>query len=635
MSLWKTLFGKRRSAINQLYAEGHRLLPAYSSDEVPAGMPVKQVTKVALRLKYQIEQVIPCELDESVITNPNSSVITKDVIRTAERAGGEEYRACVIFCLLVCSKWFKLQALSELWDASLLECRATACEVIAKHIIESEKDEDWLIKEALLKRYSILRKGEQTAPMSVVERAVDMHTLRVIGSSGYQKCMRYLWKGWLVQDDRDPSRFIEYKDKDNTSYWSHLNPDRMRVPMYQNSLLIFFSFLYLVLYTAVINTVNPTGDLDVAEGILYTMTLAYLLDELNKILKVGRYYIGFWNVFNFTLYMLLAVSFILRMVALIHSSNVDDTERRHFNQLSYDFLAFTAPMFWMRLLLFLDTYRFFGAMLVVLKVMMKESLIFFALLFVVLIGFLQAFMGMDNTDFDIPVTGTIIKGMANSIMQSPDFEAFEGFAPPFGIILYYIFNFVVMIILLNILIALYNSSYEDISGNADDEFMALFSARTLQYVRAPDENVFIPPFNLIEVFGLILPFEWWMPSNTYERLNNYIMGVIYSPLLLITAYIEARDARQIRWNRHCGEADDTVHQEWEELAAEVSFDITGTDDWGEIVQKTKPNVEVPTAVLEIRELKEQVRVLTESIQTLEARQRSTSAVNGDLSNGSR
>jgi hypothetical protein len=37
-------------------------------------------------------------------------------------------------------------------------------------------------------------------------------------------------------------------------------------------------------------------------------------------------------------------------------------------------------------------------MLVVLKVMMKESLIFFALLFVIVIGFLQAFVGMDNAD---------------------------------------------------------------------------------------------------------------------------------------------------------------------------------------------------------------------------------------------
>lgn len=35
--------------------------------------------------------------------------------------------------------------------------------------------------------------------------------------------------------------------------------------------------------------------------------------------------------------------------------------------------------------------------------------------------------------------------MVNAVMQSPDFDGFENFAPPFGIILYYIFTFVVMV----------------------------------------------------------------------------------------------------------------------------------------------------------------------------------------------
>lgn len=70
-------------------------------------------------------------------------------------------------------------------------------------------------------------------------------------------------------------------------------------------------------------------------------------------------------------------------------------------------VAFSAPMFWMRLLLYLDTIRFFGAMLVVLNVMMKESLIFFALLIVILIGFLQAFVGMDAADSNIDVSPSI------------------------------------------------------------------------------------------------------------------------------------------------------------------------------------------------------------------------------------
>ena len=85
-------------------------------------------------MKYQIEKVIPCELEHSVITNPNSDVITKKVIQTAREAGGEEYRACVLFCLIVCLRWFKVQSRVELWDSSLHKCRVLACEVIAKHM---------------------------------------------------------------------------------------------------------------------------------------------------------------------------------------------------------------------------------------------------------------------------------------------------------------------------------------------------------------------------------------------------------------------------------------------------------------------------------------------------------------------
>jgi hypothetical protein len=130
--------------------------------------------------------------------------------------------------------------------------------------------------------------------------------------------------------------------------------------------------------------------------------------------------------FNSTLYALLGVSFVLRMVALGHP--VGEHKRERFNELSYDFLAFTAPMFWMRLLLYLDTFRFFGAMLVVLKVMMRESLIFFALLIVVMIGFFQAFLGMDLADDFASDSTFVLQAMLNAVMQSPEFEGFDNFS---------------------------------------------------------------------------------------------------------------------------------------------------------------------------------------------------------------
>lgn len=111
-----------------------KVLPQNASDLIEPAMPPKDVTRVALRLKYQIEQVIPCELEEWKITKANSPVITKHVIQTAKEAGGKDHQACVVYCLLVCLRWFKRQANLELWDADLHQVRATACEVMAKHM---------------------------------------------------------------------------------------------------------------------------------------------------------------------------------------------------------------------------------------------------------------------------------------------------------------------------------------------------------------------------------------------------------------------------------------------------------------------------------------------------------------------
>lgn len=417
-----------------MHDELSRLLPSHR-DELHSAVPAKAVTLTALRLKYQIETVVPCELEEDRITKPHSDVITPAVVKTAKSAGkvsgaDDDHASCVVYCLLICKNWFKRQAMLELWDADLHELRATACEVIAKHIIEEEEDLNYLMQDVLLKRYSIVVDGEDTKPANAIEKAVDLHAVRVIGSSGYQKCISYLWRGWLVQDEDDPSRFTDYKLKTSTNYWDHFDPDRMRVPQYQNAVQVIVSIAYLALYTGAINTINPTGDLDAIEGLLYIFTLGFMCDEATKFFKIGRYYFGFWNIFNSTLYSLLCVSFILRVVALAHP--IGDDKRDLYNTLSYNFLAFSAPMFWMRLMLYLDSLRFFGAMLVVLKVMMKESLIFFALLIVVLIGFFQGFIGFDQVDNNLTATEFIVKMMLNAIMGSPEFDGWGNFASPFG-----------------------------------------------------------------------------------------------------------------------------------------------------------------------------------------------------------
>jgi len=69
-----------------------------------------------------------------MVTKANSKVITHKVIQAAKEAGGKEHGACVVYALLVNKRWFKKQAMLELWDADLHNLRAIAAEVIAKHV---------------------------------------------------------------------------------------------------------------------------------------------------------------------------------------------------------------------------------------------------------------------------------------------------------------------------------------------------------------------------------------------------------------------------------------------------------------------------------------------------------------------
>ncbi len=113
---------------------GYLVLPTYHDDGIPSAIDPIEVTKVALRLKYLIEQCVPCELEEDMITKAHSRIVTDKVLKAAKEAGGDDYAACVIYCLLVNKRWFRRQARIEIWDADLHNVRAVAAEMIAKRL---------------------------------------------------------------------------------------------------------------------------------------------------------------------------------------------------------------------------------------------------------------------------------------------------------------------------------------------------------------------------------------------------------------------------------------------------------------------------------------------------------------------
>jgi hypothetical protein len=115
------------------------------------------------------------------------------------------------------------------------------------------------------------------------------------------------------------------------------------------------------------------------------------------------------------------------------------------------------------------------------------------------------------------------------------------------------------------------------------------------------------------MFCLVLPLEWWMPRARYQRLNDYVMFVIYSPLLFITAFLEMREAHAVRSNRRRRVEDDDVVEEWEQMASQCDFE---NDGWAKKVEATKPNVEVQGSIVETRKVGNEVRELRKLVEEL-------------------
>lgn len=547
----------------------------------------RQVWRVASNLKRLIDRVIPIEFNEDDITQQHSPILNENVIELVYKAAGgkgdgkpgtssHRFQACLVFCLLKVCGWYWQQSEYELYDTNLYNLRALAAQQLAAVIIEKTDDDEYLFLAMLCHRYSICVNDKETTAFNVMELAVDMHSTTIIGSAGYQRCIKWLWRGWIIQSEKDPYSYELYREAASHKIGCHFKPSRIKTPYYQNILEIWFSLIYLLLFTIVLNTHElPTTKIDGFEVIFYLFTVGLVVDELTKFYHVGYYYFGFWNAFNDFMYLLIIISVGFRFASLANSGAV----KEQYDEISFRVLSLLSPFMWSRLLLYLDAQKFVGAMIVVIKTMMKESILFFVLLFVIIIGFLQGFLGLDAADGKSEATKAILISLMKAVVGGSSFDDVADLVPPYASILYYIYSFVLSVILMNILIALYSTAYANIVENATDEYFALVAQKTLRYIRSPDQDLYVPPLNLIEI--VLFPFSLVLQRKYMKTINYLIMVVIYSPILVYITLDELSNARRIHYNRYKGLADDAneIDTEWDLTDGYVDNDGSA---WGAI-----------------------------------------------------
>jgi len=512
----------------------------------------KTITKIVKRLRAMTLKLLPVEVDPEELKKPSSSIINPKVISSFQQAAGD-YAEALPYALLRARQTFMAEANSNPADYDENLCRAIACEVLARRIVHLTPADR--MTSIMSTRYChIQRDGDDSSLSSALELAIDQHCTIFLSSSEAQYVVNCLWRGeWIqVHNARNDIDYVPFEDYQKHSFSHHFHPSRLAVPRYQNIFNVIIWIFYLFVYSQAVQQpverINPRDEgLSGWELILYIMALAFSLQETSKVYKTLRLFtwraFGFWTIISLITDSLLMAAFVMRMIGI---ATPDSSINYHF--LSFQVLSFVSPFIWMKLVTVVDGYKYIGTMQICVGRMLQESTIFFLLLSILAIGFAQGLYALDAADGQSDHTMGVINSLIQALLQAPVFGGdITGSGPALGI--YYLWNFVTSVVLLNILISLFSSAYEDVVDDAEAEFLAFFAGKTIGMIRAPDVYVYPAPFSLIELF-LVVPFEFFISKDAYDTLNKYIMTLLFFiPLTLISLWESLVESGSIK-NRY-------------------------------------------------------------------------------------
>lgn len=512
------------------------------------------LTKLVKRLRALTLNLLPVEVDPLSINDPTSRVITPQVI-TAYRGAAGDFTEALPYCLLRARAEFMWDANHNPADYGENRGRAIACEVLARRIVHlAEPDR---IKAIMSTRYQHRQiDGDESEMSSALEMAIDQHCSIFLSSSEAQDVVNALWTGDIIQKNNDSHDidYVPYADTREHTFWGHYDPSRLSVPRYQNIFRISVWFFFLAIYSRAVREPLERLDeahksLDESEIILYVLSLSFIFEDLHKFYILLRFVtwraFNFWNAIAFVTDSLLLTAFVLRILGLIADGENEAAFRLH----SFQILSCVSPFIWMKLITVFDGYKYIGTMQICVARMLKESGIFFALLSVLAIGFGQGLYALDAADGSTDAPSTVVNVLIQALLQNPDYDKYSSSAT--GLTLFYLWNAVTAIVLLNVLISLFSSAYSEVIDDAEAQYLAFFASKTVGMIRAPDSYVYPAPFNLIEAF-FIAPFEFLpvvrLSEKNYAKLNRYVMGFIFFiPLTFIAFYESTFDTRKHTW----------------------------------------------------------------------------------------
>ncbi|KAI5124740.1 hypothetical protein M0805_005375 [Coniferiporia weirii] len=516
------------------------------------------LTKLVKRLRALTLKLLPVVVSPKELIDPTSRIISPHVIATYERASGD-FQETLPYCLLQARQSFMWDANHNPADYDENYCRAIACEVLARRIVHGAPSDR--LTSIMSTRYRHLEwDGERSDLSSALELAIDTHCTVFLSSSEAQHVVNCLWRGDWIQksNEHNDIQYVPFDETRDKIFRDHLDPSRLSVPRYQNFFRVAIWLVFLVIYSQAVR--QPLERFNSSHQTLDGWEIALYFYKILRFVTWRAF--DFWTIVSLITDALLMAAFILRVIGVYLPADDSDSDKHHYQ--SFQVLSYVSPFIWMKLITIVDGYKYACLQICVAR-MLQESGIFFALLSILGIGFAQGLYALDAADGETEHGAAVVNALIQALLQSPDFE--KSVTSGASLTLFYMWNVVTTVILLNVLISLFSSAYTDVVDDAEAQYLAFFAGKTIGMIRAPDSFVYPAPFNLIEIF-LIAPLEFFVSPKAYAKVNRRVMlALFFAPLLSIAFWESNLDTSTNKFMKNWfspadeGEEDEPMNQD--------------------------------------------------------------------------
>ncbi|KAG0038911.1 hypothetical protein BGZ82_010395 [Podila clonocystis] len=514
-----------RSLLGRHYYHHHD----YGASHTPRPFPTAPVTELVREARYAIINALDTSLTRDELGSPEIYLALLLPIVRKYREERKETAAVYGFLL---NRWqFLKDAESDLANARLNETRAHACEIVATKVLKAFSMRQLI--DVLTYDFSPVRREPSTEPMNAIEVAISGRAKHFLSNPLVQEIINQIWLGNIIffaiaidhpdtclNASQQEIRTVTVYDSRDIKF---LRLSRLRVPRYKTTFQMVSFSAFILVYTVV--TFAKEAELTAMEVIMDVFALSYTLDEFLQLKDSGPafYFETVWNLFDVPIY----ICFLVFMGLRISTFFTGSAEMSFF---AYDLLACNAILLWPRLFAALDHYRFFGTMLIVLRQMLLDAMLFLALSFIFYVGFLQAFYGLhDNTKSYGDIAWLLLQVFFGSAFLG--FEQASELSELFGAPLMVLFVAISVLMLYTLLISIFSQTFSEVSANAKEEFMFLFSVKVMEEVKSDALYEFQPPFNIMAGI-LVWPCSLVYDSIVVGKLSRVLLRFFYFPELI-------------------------------------------------------------------------------------------------------